>query len=429
MGTITSSVGLVSGINTGQIIDELMSLESQPVTLLQTRISSTNAQMQAYTDMETQLNSLQSIGLSLELPATFHTSVANSTDPTALTATTTTGATQGSYTMQVAQLVSAQQSISSGYTSADAPLQAGTLSFELGGGGLSTQTSLAQLNGGAGVTPGQFRITDASGKSDVIDTSSDITLDDVVNQINTSLNVSVKASIKDNNLVLTDASGGAGTLTVQDTNGGTTAKDLGIAGTATAGTLTGSSINYISNNTAISALNDGRGIQTRTSGSSDFNVTLANGSTVGVDLSGAQTVGDVIADINKASPGKLKASIPNGSSGIQLTDLTTGSTAFSVANANGSTAATNLGIATTGSGGTITGKPIVAGLDSVLVSSLKGGSGISLGTIAVTDRSGHSANINLSGAYQLSGRSRHDQQCWPGRQSVAQFRGKRNSAL
>jgi len=398
MGTITSSVGLISGINTGQIIDELMSLNSQPVALLQTRIASTNSQMQAYADMETQLSSLQSIGMSLELPSTFQTSTATSSDPTTLTATTTTGATQGSYQFQVAQLVSAQQSVSSGYTSADAPLQAGTLSFELGGGALSTQTTLAQLNGGAGVSPGQFRITDASGKSDVINTSSDITLDDVVGQINTSLNVSVKASIKDNQLVLTDTSGGTGSLTVQDMNGGTTAQNLGIVGTATAGTLTGSPINYLSSNTALAALNDGRGIQTRTSGSSDFNVTLADGSVVGVDLSGAQTVGDVIADINKASPGKLKASIPTGSAGIQLSDLTTGSSSFGVANVNGSTAASDLGIATTGSGGTINGKPVLAGIDSVLVSSLNGGSGISLGTIAVTDRTGKSANIDLSGA-------------------------------
>ena len=398
MGTITSNIGLVSGINTGQIVDELMSLESQPVTLLQTRISSTNAQMQAYTDMETQLSSLQSIGLSLELPSTFHTSTATSSDPTALTATTTTGATQGSYQLQVAQLVSAQQSVSTGYTSADAPLQAGTLSFELGGGGLSTQTALSQLNGGAGVTPGQFRIIDASGKSDVINTGSDITLDDVVSQINTSLNVSVKASIQNNKLVLSDGSTGSGTLAIQDMNGGTTAKELGIAGTATAGTLTGSPISFLSSNTALAALNDGRGIQTRTGGTSDFNVTLSNGTSVGVDLSGAQTLGDVIADINKASPGKLKASIPNGSSGIQLTDLSGGGGSFSVANVNGSKAASDLGIASTGSGGTINGKPIIAGLDSVLISSLKGGSGISLGTIAVTDRGGHSANIDLSGA-------------------------------
>ena len=152
MGTITSSVGLVSGINTGQIIDELMSIESQPVQLIQTRISSVNTQMQAYNDMETQLTSLQQIGMSLELPSTFGASTATSSNPNVLTATTTNGATQGNYQLQVAQLVSSQQSVSGGYTSQTAPLQAGTMTFELGGGNLATQTSLSDLNGGAGVS-------------------------------------------------------------------------------------------------------------------------------------------------------------------------------------------------------------------------------------------------------------------------------------
>ena len=38
---------------------------------------------------------------------------------------------------------------------------------------------------------------------------------------------------------------GAGTLSIQDLNNGTTAKNLGIAGSATGNTLTGSNINYI----------------------------------------------------------------------------------------------------------------------------------------------------------------------------------------
>src|SRR6185312_6810844 len=108
MGTITSSVGLVSGINTGQIIDELMSLESQPVQLIQTRISSANNQMQAYNDLETQLSSLHTLGMSLELPTNFTNSTANSTDPSVLTATAGVGATQGSYQFQVSRLVSSQ---------------------------------------------------------------------------------------------------------------------------------------------------------------------------------------------------------------------------------------------------------------------------------------------------------------------------------
>ena len=398
MGTITSSVGLISGINTGQIIDELMSIEQQPVTLLQTRMSSANTQMQAYTDLESQLTSLQTIGMSLELPSTFDASTATSSDPNVLSATTGPGAAQGSYQLQVAQLVSSQQTVSNGVTSPTSALAAGTMSFELGGGNLNAQTALSDLNGGAGVSRGIFRITDRSGKTDVINTASDITLDDVVNQINTSLNVSVKASIQNNRLVLTDASGGSGTLSVTDLNGGSSASDLGIAGSVAGGTLSGSVVNYVSANTALSAINDGRGVRMRTSGNADFNVTLSDGTTLGIDLGGAQTIGDVIAAINKASPSKLKASIAPGASGITLTDLSGGGGSFSVTDVNGSHASQDLGIQQTGSGGTITGKMIIGGIDSVLIGSLKGGSGLSLGTISITNRNGQSANINLSGA-------------------------------
>ncbi|HEY8747536.1 MAG TPA: flagellar filament capping protein FliD [Tepidisphaeraceae bacterium] len=398
MGTITSSIGLVSGINTGQIIDELMSLESQPVKLIQTRIDSANVQMQAYNDLESQLSSLHSLGLSLERPSNFHNSTAVSTDPGVLTATTKVGATQGSYQFQVARLVSSQQSVSNGYTSADAPLQAGTISFDLGGGSLSAQTNLADLNGGAGVGRGQFRIIDANGKADVINTQSAITLDDVVTQINTSLNISVKASIQNNKLVITDSSGGAGTLNVQDLNGGSSAKDLGIAGAAVAGTLNGTRINYLATGTALTALNDGRGVRQRTSGSADFNVALADGSTIAVDLKKSRTVGDVIAAINTASPSKLKAAISASGTGITLTDQTTGGGTLSVTDVNGSHAGKDLGLQTGASGNTINGSQILAGLDSVLVSSLKGGSGISLGSVTINDRNGGSSTVNFAGA-------------------------------
>lgn len=397
MGQITSSIGLVSGINTGAIITELLALDQEPVTILQTEVSSSQAQQKAYSNLETQLSSLQSIGMALERPTTFLASTATSSDPTALTATTGPGAPSGSYQFQVAQLVSAQQSVSAGYTSASAPLQAGTLTFEMGGGNLDTQTNLADLNGGAGVSSGEFRITDRSGKTDVINTSGAVTLDDVVSKINTSLNVSVQASIQNNHLVLTDSSSGTGTLQVQDMAGGSTAKSLGIAQTASSNVLTGTSINFLSANTAVSALNDGRGIRTA-SGTGDFVINTADGTAVTVNLGSVQTVGDVLKAINTAGNGKVTASLGAGATGITLADSTTGGGTFSVANLSGSNAATDLGIAGTGSGGTINGNQVLSGINTVLVSSLNGGQGISLGNLSITNRSGQVSAVNLSGA-------------------------------
>ena len=48
MGRISTGVGLISGINSAQIIDQLIQLDSGPVTQLQQRITTANAQKDAY---------------------------------------------------------------------------------------------------------------------------------------------------------------------------------------------------------------------------------------------------------------------------------------------------------------------------------------------------------------------------------------------
>jgi len=404
MAQITSSVGLISGINTGAIIDGLISIDSEPITLLQTQISSAQNQQGAYGSLETQLSAMQTIGNSLALPQTFQAATTNSSNTNVLTATAGTAAAVGTYQFQVAQLVSTQQSISTGFADpTTTPVGAGTITLEEGGGEASSQTTLAQLNGGAGVTRGQFEITDRGGNSAVIDTSNDITLDDVVNQINNTLGISVHASVSDNGLVLTDTSGKTtSNLSVQDLNGGSAAADLGIAQSVASNTLAGTDINSITDNTALSQLNDGNGVSTTTAGQNDFSVNLSDGTVVQVQLNGATTVGNVIADINTVGGAKLIASINSAGNGITLTDHSGGSGALTVTPENGSSAAANLGLTGAASGNTIQGAPLIAGLDSVLVRSLNGGSGLALGTISVTDRAGAGGSINLSGATSVS---------------------------
>ncbi len=230
MAQISSSVGLISGINTSQIIDQLMSLEQQPVTDLQNRVDNANKQKLAYTDLQTRLASLRVTGQTLEKPSAFQTSSSTSSNENVLTATTTNGAPVGDYQFQVAQLASTQQSVSQGFADATQSLVgAGTLTFEEGGGELTSSARLDTLNGGTGVTRGQFRITDKSGQTGVIDLSSAVTVDDAIKAINTSLNVSVKATLGPNGLVITDTSGGSGNLVIADVAGGKTAANLGIA--------------------------------------------------------------------------------------------------------------------------------------------------------------------------------------------------------
>jgi flagellar hook-associated protein 2 len=403
MGTITSSVGLISGINTGAIITALIQADSIPVSLLQTRISSDATLNTTYQGIGSQLSTLQTTAQSLEQASSFQAATATSSDPNSLTATVANGAAYGTYNLQVARLVSTQQLISTGFTDpVQSDVGAGTITIDSGESNLTTETPLSDLNGGAGVGRGQFRITDRSGASAVIDTSSAVSLDDVVNSINNSTDISVRASIKNNQLVLTDTSGKTtGNLIVQDLGNGTSAADLGIAQSVSSNTLTGTDINYLSSSTELAQINDGRGV-TLGSGNGDFKINLANGSAVTVNLATAKTVGDVIDAINSAGGGNVTASIPSGSSGIGLTDNTTGGGTLSVADINGSKAAEGLGLTATSSNGTLTGKSVLAGIDTTLISSLNGGSGLSLGTISIKDRNGNTHSVNLSGASSVA---------------------------
>lgn len=405
MGRISSGVGLISGINSKDIIDQLISLESQPKTQLQSRIDATNQQKLAYTDLTARLSSLRITSQSLKKPSTFQASSTSSSDEDVLTATAANGAAVGTYQFQVARLVTTQQGVSAGFRDFDATaVGAGTLTLEQGGGDLTSQSALSQLNGGAGVRRGAFRVTDRSGKSAVIDISSAVSLDDVAKKINTSLDISVRAKIDGDKLVLTDLSGSSSNrFVVQDLGDGQAAADLGIVADTSSSTINGADINYLSQTTALDIVNDGRGIRTAGGTTADFRATLHDGSTIDVAVGDAKTVGDVLKAINTAGGGKLKASLATGADGIRLTDTTDsvdplnpGSLAITALNS--SNAAKDLGIQTTASGGTLNGGPIIAGLNTVLLSSLRGGTGLPLGTIHITDRSGGSADVNLSGA-------------------------------
>jgi flagellar hook-associated protein 2 len=398
MGQITSGIGLVSGINTTSIINQLIQLDSAPVTQLQNRITTATSQKGAYTDLQTKLNSLKTVGTTLTNINSFQAATATSSDDKVLTATAANGAATGTFQLQVAQLVSSQQAVTGGFSDPNqTKIGAGTLTISQGGGELSTQTPLSILNGGAGIQRGVFRITDRSGKSAAIDIGSALTLDDVVKKINTSLDISVRASIGKNGLVLEDLTGQAGpaSFIVKDLGTGHTAADLGIAGTSATTTLTGTSVNTIGRSTSLAQINDGRGIHTATAGA-DFTVHASDGSTFDVTLATAKTIGQVIDAINTATTGKVVASVSADGSGLRLTDTLAG--AVSVTALTDSKAAADLGIDGPGATGTLTGRSLIASLGSTLISSLKGGSGIPLGKIGIVDRSGGTATVDLTGA-------------------------------
>ena len=180
-------------------------------------------------------------------------------------------------------------------------------------------------------------------------------------------------------------------------------------------TIAGTNINTIGSNTALASLNDGLGVRKVSTASStatgpDFSFTFGDGSTVNVALGDDQTIGQVIDTINKAGAGKVKAAVGSGGTGLSIMDTSGAGGTFSVTALNGSDAAADLGILQTGSGGVINGSRLIAGLNSTLISSLKGGAGVALGQMSITDRAGASTAVDLSGAKERSGHPRYHQQ-------------------
>ncbi|MCA9142219.1 MAG: flagellar filament capping protein FliD [Planctomycetales bacterium] len=114
------------------------------------------------------------------------------------------------------------------------------------------------------------------------------------------------------------------------------------------------------------------------------------------------TIGDVLATINSVDPAKLQARISGSGDGIELVDLTSGAGTFSVSNLFSGSAAEGLGLTTTATGGVISGKRRLAGLNTVLLDSLGGGFGFgALGALDLTDRSGASTTVDLSSSETL----------------------------
>ena len=228
-----------------------------------------------------------------------------------------------------------------------------------------------------------------------------MSLDDVAQKINTSLDVSMRAEIDGDRLVLQDQSGStSGNIVVTDMGDGHAAEDLGIEGTGTGNTLTGAIVNTLGRGTPLTQLNDGRGVRT-VSGQPDLRITAQDGTMLDISIGGLNTVGAVLDAINNATGngGKIVASTVDKK--IVLTDTTGGGGTLQVAALNSSKAAQDLGLDVAATGNSIQGRTLLASFDSVLLTSLRGGAGISLGHIAITDRAGNSATVDLTGAQSV----------------------------
>lgn len=421
--------GPVSGIDYTSIIEKMLEVQRRPAEFLKLRIDEATKKKNALLDVNITLLGLKSSADALSRPSFFNSIKVSSSNDSVLTASGSSAAL-GAYTFTSRKLATPHQQISNGYADSNTTAVtsvAATIGLEVGGGYLERRTPVSFLNGQAGFDRGSIRITDSAGKVGIVDLSAAVTAQDIVDEINASTSVSVKASVSAFRLVVQDAAGGAGSLTIADVGADATATSLGIAGTSVTVSgikyVFGTNIQGVNASTPLAQLNDGLGVRRTSDGVNDFRITRAGGGTVDVDLQAADlTVQDVINRINTAA-GFTFAGLSTGGDSIVLTD-TGGGGSVSVSQLNGSMAAVDLGFGTlsgatftsntaestttgvVGTGRRLVGNSLVPGLNTTLRTLLNGGStnqdaadlkGISGGTISVTDRSGvNTSSLDVS---------------------------------
>lgn len=208
-GTI-SFPGIGTSIDVTTLVTKLMSVESQPLTLLQNSQTSYQAQLSAVGTLKSSLSTFQSSLSSLTSLSGFTSMKASGYDTSILNASVTSSAPSGTYAVNVTQLAQSQVLAAQGQTSTTAAIGSGsstTISFQFGtvsGGTLSN----GQYSGATFTQNGNL-----SGGSITINSSNN-TLAGIRDAIN-SANLGVSASIVNdgsstpNRLVLTSTAGGS----------------------------------------------------------------------------------------------------------------------------------------------------------------------------------------------------------------------------
>lgn len=411
--SITAGVGPFSGIDTASLIEQLLAASSGQKSLAQQRLVQLQTQQAAYLDLNSRLQSLKSAAGTFRTTKTFDTKQATSTNEVALTATAGSNAQNGTFSFIVDRLVSTRQLLTRGFADKDvSAVGLDHLTVESAKARLDRDTALSDLNDGAGIARGKIKIDGVE-----VDLSKAATVQDVLTAINNTSGIDVTATVVDGSFVLTSASGD---FSVTNGAGYTTATSLGIAKSSTGGTLTGSRVYGINDNTSLATLNDGRGLTLDgTTGENVFDFTInVDGTDVKIRLGevyefqkddegkdvltlikgAVSNMGDVVERINETLADKGFAEVTasldadngrltiNDTSGrdITITDLASGK----------AHTASDLGIAGTFTGGTVTGERIFAGLNSTLLSSINGGTGLGGdGSVSFTTADGSSFTV------------------------------------
>lgn len=129
-----SSAGIGSGLDVAGLVKQIMTVESQPLTALDTKEASYQAKLTAYGSLKGSVSSLQTAARSLNSTTLYASMSAKSSDTAVFSASANTAAQAASYSIQVVAKAQAQ-SISSnafGSITSDVATANGKIKIELG---------------------------------------------------------------------------------------------------------------------------------------------------------------------------------------------------------------------------------------------------------------------------------------------------------
>jgi flagellar hook-associated protein 2 len=153
----TSATSATSGTNidVASIVSQLMSVEQRPLTALATKEASYQAKLSAFGSIKGALSSFQSALAGLSNISKFQGVTATASDSSVLSASASSTAAAGAYTIDVTHLAQSQKLVAGGVASNTASIGNGTLTFDFG----TIDISATNSHGGGSVTNGVY--TDA----------------------------------------------------------------------------------------------------------------------------------------------------------------------------------------------------------------------------------------------------------------------------
>jgi flagellar hook-associated protein 2 len=226
MAIAATSATTSTSIDVNGIVSQLMTVEQQPINVLNAKEASYQSQLTAYGTVSGALSNFQSAVTTLNNAVKTQALSATSSDTSAFTATASNTAAAGVYGVDITALAQAQRLVAAGQTSQTSAIGSGgttTLTFDIGtisGGTLSAGT----------YTSATFTTNGNTAKTVTIDSSNN-TLQGIRDAINKA-NIGVSASI------INDGSAAPYRLVLSSNNTGlANSMKISVAGDATLNTL------------------------------------------------------------------------------------------------------------------------------------------------------------------------------------------------